>query len=400
MVDYTAEAALRDAASVWLPSYPRRVTRRQRWVYTPEGAVEHLLTVDGLDAGYVSVYAFPDTIHPKDGGIPAIDTVFMDFDLPGNSLYGRPDSPDEVNLVAWYESLAPLLDALGKVVESLREWGVLKHFRFVLSGHKGVHVYADAEQVSRSLGSPQQYANGVEAYVTGLIEKIESAAGIDLSPWLDVSSADLARLTRLPNTTHDTATRLFGEPRYCVAIDPEELIGMTPGDYARLTRSRRPIPESARRAPSAQMTRKLATLIEESSGDKNEQWSLRTTAFEADESMAFSGRLDSLMSRLSATPCMLAYRDRPDAFEHGAESHFMEFAIMQEMALHKTPVDLVVEFFRPIPGFDELYTRLQYQKVVNQQYAASVSAWKLREKAKTFWCPDFCVHCAAAENIT
>lgn len=390
MMELTEESKkflLRDAVGEWCPSFPRRVTQSQVWVSDSQQAVEALYHTTG--PGFTSVNCYPEGM-PNAGHVPRIESVFFDFDVPSDGLYGRPESSGEANPVSWAMDLQPLLDAVSDIVRALEKHEIIEYWRFALSGHKGVHFFIDFDALPTDMGDPHQYRAGIDRYVTELIALMEDEIGYSLSKWFDVDSSDLARLTRVPNTLHPSATRLFAESRYCVAVTPDELTDMTPGEYARLTRSPRLIPAEARRTESTNARRLLTQFIAEASPRHRGAGSYvsPTTVTEydrnANEHIQLTDSSPSIQSILMRLPELWFWRERQDAFLHGAESHFFEFAVIQEMVSQNVPRETMLEYFRPIPGYDETFTRDRIATVISAGYQNRVSYKKLADTCPAF----------------
>lgn len=384
------EIALRDSISVWCPTYPRRVSLHQVWAKEDESVLDAIGAANGVAPGYISVYSFPRG-HTKNGAVPHIDTLFFDWDIPQSGKYGRPSGPDEADLLSWYADMKPLLSVLSDVAELLIELGHDKYARFALSGHKGVHLFLDFVALRHDLGSIHQYKKGMVAFVADYVERLEAELGYSVDTYLDVDSSDLGRLTRLPNTIHEEATRNFGEPRYCVPVTAEEVVGLTPGEYIRLTQSPRLVPEASRRVTSSVMSTRLSAYIDRASSnvEVNRSFSSyrRTTEEydrDADTDLSLIGPTRSVQQILSRKPGMWEFRTRSDAFDHGAQSHYFEFAVILEMILHRVPVNLILRYFEDIPRYDEQFTRNRISEIISVGYEFPVSLRKLRTNAPEF----------------
>jgi len=171
---------------------------------------------------YVSVYGFPNG-HPKDGHVPAIDTLFIDFDIPASGSY-RSNNP---NIDAWKRDMSALLTRVRAVCKMLLREGRAKNFRAALSGHKGVHLYLDFPAIETADDTLGQAKVGLGQYSQRLLEYLQHETRMDLEDWIDVDSRDMARLCRLPNTIHSGAASAFNEDRYCVPVSISELSQIT-----------------------------------------------------------------------------------------------------------------------------------------------------------------------------
>ncbi|QCC48123.1 hypothetical protein DV707_10870 [Halobellus limi] len=341
------------------------------------------------------MYSFPRG-HTKSEEIPHIDTLFFDWDIPSDGAYGRPSGPEDADLLAWYADMKPLLAILSDVAEALIAAGKEQYVRFSLSGHKGVHMFLDFPPLRPDLGSQDDYKMGLRTFVSEYIEDLETVLGYSVDEYLDVDSSDLGRLTRLPNTVHEKATRNFGESRYCVAVSPEELVGLTPGEYIRLTQSPRPLPDEALRVPSSTTSTRLSACVDQAAERSSASVGARTFVFErapttlseyernADESITFHGVTNSVEQILSRRPGMWEYRERKDAFDHGDQSHFFEFAVIIELVLHRVPVDLILRYFEGIPRYDKQFTRSRIAEILAWGADYPVSLRKLKSRSPEF----------------
>lgn len=359
----TAEIA--SAIAVWCPSYPRRVTAHQHWATSPLEVGKRIKAVDGTDvAPFVSVYSFPNG-HTQEGGVPAIDTLFIDFDIPSGGEY-RSTNPDPQ---AWYRDMSALLTRVREVCRLLVREGLDHHYRAALSGHKGVHLYLDFPTIDPDEGTPGQFKNGMKQYADELISYLESQTYLDLEAWVDVDSSDLARLCRLPNTRHSGASVAFDEDRYCVPVSIRELANITPNEYAKLTRSPRPVPKECRRNPSHRAHDVLTQYIRDATGghyrgaSRFDPKALERYEGEQNEDLT----LEDVPFLMSRKPCIGAFRERADMFAHGAASHAMELNVIAHLVEERVPIDVIVEFFSDAPEFNEEFTRHQIEKVIAHQ---------------------------------
>jgi hypothetical protein len=388
--------ALRSTIPVWCPSFPRRATQHQEWVLDEDVLFSALAGETGERPGYVSVYAFPGG-HPRDGGVPRIDTVFFDFDIPGNSMYGRPSTPEDVNELMWTAEMNRLLSMISKVATELLDAGFAQHFRASLSGHKGVHLFIDFEPIDLSFGpTPYQVQRGLAEYVEGLVDVFRGAAGSDVDEFLDVDSTDLARLTRCPNTIHDAATRLFEEPRFCVPVSIEELVDMDAEEYRRLTSAPRLPPMDARN-PSERAADVLTRYVWMAPGGPTHtgvgtnQHRSRSEALRhyrenvADPAITLEeGYMTVKDHLLQKKPCMWWFRDRDDCWDHSNQSHYFKIAIINELTLMGAPLEVIHEFFTATPNYDERLTESEIGAVLSMNYHRPTGMKKLRQNSPVF----------------
>lgn len=360
---------IRNAAEVWCPegSYPRRVTRHQESKPTVSTLV-NALSARVHDNGFVSVYGFPKG-HSSQGNIPQVDTLMLDFDIPGNQYDSDGDFTD------WSAEMRELLSRVRLVVQHFLDEGKASHWRFSLSGHKGVHMYLDFPKISRIHGSLGEFKSGLGAFTSGLIEYLEEAIDIELEPWLDVDSSDMGRLTRLPNTKHPKASAVFNSQKFCVPVTPTELHNLTVTDYWALTSSRRDVPDSVSRDESERAHLAIVKQIQNAEKRKDTEYDSTYNPEKIEEYKANAkegyNSLENLWLFLEDRPCIKAYHDRDgDQFEYGNSSHIMELFVIAKLINMRVPHDLIVEFFATMGAseFDEAKTRDQINQLIARDY--------------------------------
>lgn len=365
-----------EASKVWCPDFPRQASNAHS-TQGPVGNRGELVTSlesagGGGKQGYVSTYSFPRG-HTDEGNLPEINCIFIDFDIPGDAEY-RGDGPYAGTLESWSRDMSALLVRSKMVARALIDAEIGKHWRWSLSGHKGIHGYLDFPTLSPDEGSFRQFKNGLAAYSEGLVEQLNQASGgVDIEPWLDVDSSDLARLTRHPNTRYHGVDH-GASNRWCVPLSTRELASLDdPNDYLTLTSGPREVPENCERNPSENAGRTVAQYIRNASGSKMRAGSGSTVYSRAavenykDESNE-KIEIGDLKFLTANKPCIWAFRERDDAFDHGSASRTMEIGVIKELMNKNVPVDVMIEFFEGIPGFEEDYTRDLVLDVVGRQY--------------------------------
>lgn len=379
---------LREALSVWCPTYPRRCSGRMRngrgWGQTKAYSADHIIRnineIRGDGPGYVSVYSFPHG-HTSESGenVPLIDTLMFDLDFEGAK---------DSSVADWKRDMSALLVRTRMVAQVLIDAGLAKHWRASLSGHKGIHLYLDFPALDDDTGTAAQFRNGLDKYTDDLVDTLQQETGLsDLDEYIDVvSGKDFARLTRLPNTVHEGATGRFGETRFCVPVSIEELAEIKTDDYVDLTRKPRKVPEQCRRNESKRtqevLTKEirlakdgvLAANYSGSSFDPGKVDSYEEIANDA---------MDLKRLEIHMRPCSWKFRERDDMFAHGHESHIMEINCIAEMVDLKTPIDVMVEFFDVNDDFSESYTRGKIKEIIAYQYSPFTHD-TLSEKAGAF----------------
>lgn len=353
----------------WAPTYPRKVNKLQQDAQNRDNIIDRLLTAEGAQRNepFVSVYSFPDG-HTKDDAVPRIDTLFIDFDFEGGDY-----TPGSGNVDAWRRDLSHLLVRARMVAEEILELET-DHWRAALSGHKGIHLFHDFEALDRTLGSREQYIAGINEYANDLIEKLADETGLSsLHDYVDVTSSDLARLCRVPNTIHGGATASFNEARFCVPVSIEELASLSVDEYESLTQAPRASPYNTRH-PNAEAADVIENYVETA-----------TASIEHD----ISGSSDIDYSRVneyreksndditpsdipfvtSDRPCVWTFFERPDKWDYGTQSHIMELYVIRELIEKRVPIDVIKRAFKTMPGdYDENYTESRIEEIIARNY--------------------------------
>lgn len=387
---------LKQAIAVWCSTYPRRVTIQQVYAMNDDEVLEAIQQVNGESPGYVSVYGFPYG-HPKRQKVPAIDTMFIDFDIPRNGLYRGENIG---NRAAWEHDMTALLRRIRAVAKSLIALDKEHYWRGALSGHKGVHLYLDFEPIDPMNGTFDQFKHGLGSFAESMLSELERQTGLDLEPWADVTSADLARLTRLPNTIHEAATAAFREERYCVPVSIEELSRITPQRYAELTSEPRLVPAAALRCPSQKASEVLTQYVRHSTTRQVMRGGVRKSRIslkDYDEHANHDIELEDLPFIFKWKKCLWYFRERDDLWDHGIESHLMELAAITELVNHNVPVGVIEEFLNVNDDYDEHFTRDQIRKAV-QYDLHPFHHETIEESCPTFMDPR-CPMCAGSPSV-
>ncbi len=322
---------------------------------------------DPDNPAFVSVYGFPNG-HPKNGHVPAIDTLFIDFDIPSSGTY-RSTNP---SIEAWKRDMSGLLTRVRAVCKMLVREGRDESFRAALSGHKGVHLYLDFPEIQIDDDTLGQAKVGIGQYSKRLLEYLQEETMMDLENWIDVDSRDMARLCRLPNTIHPGATKAFGEDRYCVPVSIKELASITPNQYINLSRSPRNVPPSCRRSPSVEAGNVITQYIRDASTTRRSsgEHTYDPQAVEKYEKTVNDNiDLSDLDFLSSSKPCISAFRDREDMFNHGSASHAMELNVIAFLTSRNVPIPVILEYFDVVPDYDEDETLAQISTVLKRDYS-------------------------------
>jgi hypothetical protein len=369
------EKALWKASGVFAPDYPRQSSD----AYTIQDSRESRgdfcdaldSTIHGEMPGYYSVYSFPRG-HSRDGNIPKVDCIFIDLDVPGDDYQPNEDKPGyDVSFEAWKRSMSALLARARMIAQAIIDGGEEQHFRVTLSGHKGLHLYLDFPTVEPSNGDFGQFKNGLKSYGEQVMSWLDSTAGgVNIDPWVDVDASDLGRLARHPNTVHHNAA-YDNRTRWCVPITVEELAGLKVEDYLEFTKAPR-WPDGYSRTPSESAGDKVVQEIRNASSSQTSTGAGSTFDYavieQYDEEANDDIELSDIGFLTANKPCITAFQNREDAFDHGNASHTMEISIIANFVEMGVPRDVMHEFFAQIPGYREDYTDAQIDKIIGREY--------------------------------
>jgi len=382
----------------WSPDFPRRATYgkgpKQKTVHSRVQLIDYLSqSAEGASPGYLSAYSFPRG-HSQDSEIPKIDTLFFDLDIPKGEGEYDPQSGGE--LANWRRDMSKLLVRARMVAKVIIEGGLSEHIRVAYSGHKGIHLYVDFPPLDPELGPLQQYKNGLSRYAEELIDFFADEAGIEIQRWLDVTSHDMGRLVRMPNTPHHGAKHVDWTP-YCVAGSVEELREMDPDTYLEVTHGPREVPEEARRNPSERAAEVLTEHVKEASSSSAKSSPGESSYRNEDVIEAYreqsndkitADTVENLLVRNK--PCINKWVNRDDAYDHGSASREMEINVIKELAKHEVPIDVMVEYFSDIPRFDEDYFRSIIKDVIARYHPSAFVCRNITNSAPQFCCGDSC----------
>jgi len=389
---------LYEASMAWSPAFPRQATygdgAKQHRVNSRVELIDSLcLSAKGKSPGYQSVYSFPRG-HSKEESIPEIDTIFFDLDIPSGEGEYNPRSGG--NTENWRRDMSKLLVRARMVAQAILDSGNENHWRVAYSGHKGIHLYIDFPSLGPDLGPLQQYKNGISNYADELVDILADEAGIEIHHWVDVDSHDLGRLSRMPNTPHHGAKHVDWTP-YCVAGSVQELRKMKPDDYLRVTRNPRKLPEEARRDPSELAGEVLTEKIKEASDEKSAPKPGGSKHRDEDALDAYRNSSNENIDAetvenllVKNKPCINAWVNRDDAYDHGNQSREMEINVIKELAKHEVPIDVMVEYFSDIPRNDEEYTRSLIKDVIARYHPSSFVCRNVVNGAPTFCLQNEC----------
>lgn len=359
--------------------------------------------------GYYSVYSFPRG-HSQQGNIPKVDCIFIDLDVDGNDYV---PTHGKTGFDAWRRDMSALLARARMIASAILDQGMEAHFRATLSGHKGLHLYLDFPTISTANGDFQQFKNGLKQYSGDVMEWLDSAAGgVNIDPWVDVDASDLGRLARHPNTINHGAA--YDETtRWCVPITISELSELKVEDYLELTEGPRWI-DGYQRTPSESAGNKVVQAIRNASGARKSRSSSNSTLnkklvdyydrklddkWYGDDLSELSQNQRDLIDDLDPEnsdieledipfltankPCISAFRDGNDSFNHGNASHLMEMSVIARLVDLSVPREVIHDFLSEIPGYEEGYTDEQIDKVIGRDYG-EFNCSKIANRAPMF----------------
>lgn len=385
-----------DALQTWAPEYPRRVGRKQTWTRDDASTIRALLAAEDDDGNkpFISTYSFPRG-HTKDDGIPTINTLFIDFDFDeGDYVRGSG------NREAWRRDMSKLLVRARKVASVIEDSNRAHGWRASLSGHKGIHLFVDFPALSSELGEFSDYVAGLNDYATSLVDDFAEETGLDsLRKYVDVTSSDLGRLCRVPNTIHGGATESFGETRFCVPITLNELSHLTPERYEELTREpqevpwldREPIGDVGEIIAQHVQTANPTPSYKTSSGSSVVDWS---RVAEYKEKSNDDLTLDDVRLLTSDMPCVWEFHKREDKYDYGNQSHEMETHCIAKLLDGNFPIDVIKAFLSTSPKYDERYTEERIEELIARDFNP-YSTEKLLQRAPEFCGYDWCKRCQA-----
>lgn len=363
------EKALWRASGVFAPDYPRQssdgATIQQERTDRPAFVSALNETIHNGMPGYYSVYSFPRG-HSTDGNIPNVDCIFIDLDISDD----YDPKVGDTSFSAWRRDMSALLARVRMIASSIIDAGKADYIRASLSGHKGLHLYLDFPTISPNNGTFQQFKNGLSDYGDEVMNWLDdTAGGVNIEQWVDVDASDLGRLARHPNTINFGA-KYDDQTRWCVPVTIEELADLTVESYLELTRSPR-WPDGYSRTPSTTAGNKVVQAIRTATSSQSTSKSSKSSYdrqavenYDPEENIEFAD-LDFLTAN---KPCIKAFRERDDAFDHSSSSHEMELNIIARFVEMGVPREVIHEYFEKIPNYDEEITNRQINKVIGRGY--------------------------------
>lgn len=388
------DKALWQASTVFAPSFPRQ-SSSQHTIQASRSSRSNFCSalssaMSNEMPGYYSVYSFPRG-HSRDGYIPSVDCIFIDLDVEGGDYDPKNGDTD---FDAWRRDISSLLTRARMIAETILDHDEEQHFRVVLSGHKGLHIYLDFPTVSAQNGTFQQFKNGLKEYGDTVMSWLDSAAGgISISRWVDVDASDLGRLARHPNTIHHSAA-YDDTTRWAVPVTMKELADLYVEDYLEYTDGPR-LPDGYSRTPSDSAGQKVVQSIRTAPMEKSKTSRTAGSTFDPvaindyDDEAKDEMEVEDIEFLTANYPCIKAWANRDDAFGHGNASHIMEVNVIGKLVEMGTPREVIHEFLEDIPGYRKSYTDDQINKIIGRGYS-SFNCVTIADKAGQFCFGDDC----------
>jgi hypothetical protein len=352
----------------WSPDFPRRFGPLQVWV---DGYLKLLKCIDdslhtARDA-FISVYAFPERLHPKEGGNPPISTVFIDLDLESpefSDLRNRWEHGDSTvvdQLLVLRKTLLTEVVGQAKALASyLKKQGIQP--RILLSGFKGVHVFIDFPCV-------QFWSLEVAKYVIRkFLDEIKAqVSDVNFDPTV---VGDVSRLCRIPNTVNSKASKLLGRGQYAVPLSVEEFMRLTPEDYDTLCSTPRYAQEP--RMESHEVLVMLTRITDDMDLDE--------VAFTPKDSVKDPERLEAYerestkeiladedFEELQIRPCFKRVRREMISLD-GTGGHLMRIGAVMELANQGLSIHSMVRWFNFCADYNSELTETNTKSLISAGY--------------------------------
>jgi len=360
--------------SCWAPDFPRRFgAPEQVWVDNHASLTSFIESClgHGRDA-FISVYAFPEHLHPKEGGNPEVSTVFIDLDIESPELsdlrtrweHGDKSVVDQL-LVLRMTLLKEVLKQAKALVSYLVRQSIQP--RILLSGFKGVHIFIDFPSVQFS-------SLGVAKYIiTKFLDEVKTHIAKDTDAYVAFDASvigDLSRLCRIPNTANIKATKLLGRTQYAVPIAVEELMGLTPDGYDKLCSSPCYIPVV--RKESHEVLVMLTRITEDMDLDEvavTPRGSIKDPdRLEAYERECIREILtDEDFEDLNIRPCFKRVRREKISLD-GPGGHLMRIGAVMELAAQGLSIPSIVRWFDFCLDYDPAITETAVRGLISRGY--------------------------------
>lgn len=367
----------------WTPDFPRRFgSPDQSWVDNATDLLQIAIQSNKVKSDcFVSVYAFPDHKHPKDGGNPPISTIFIDLDIESNELTKlkkRWENEDDSNCLEELKSLrlsllAEVLKQAKAVVDYLRTLEIEP--RILLSAGKGLHIFLDFQRIQFS--SPKVAKDIIKQFLEQIAKGASKKSGYKIV--FDPSViGDLSRLCRIPNTPNSKATKLLGHDTYAVPITAEELAILTPTYYDTLCSSTRYL--QIERRESLVVLEMLTKISKEIDFADDDTTQLRRPTLTPKASVRNSRKIDEYerectreiladddFDELDIRPCFKKVHSERISL-NGGEGHMMRIGAVMELAGKGLSIPSIVRWFGFCADYDELITEKAVIDLISRGY--------------------------------
>lgn len=359
----------------WAPDFPRRFgDPNQVWVNNNVDLLQ--LIAKSIDTGhdaFISVYAFPEHLHPKEGGNPPVSTIFIDLDLESpefSDLRNRWEHGDETVidqlLVLRMNLLKEVLKQAKALVNHLVKIGLPS--RILLSGFKGIHIFIDFPTVQFS--SIEIAKHIIAKFLEDIKTKAYRDTGINVI--FDASViGDLSRLCRIPNTTNIKVTKLLGHHQYAVPITVDDLMSLTPEGYDGLCSS--PSTTLMTRKESSEALVALTKITEDMDLDEvaitpknfvKDPERLENYEHECNREILADEDYDDLNIR----PCFKKVHREKISLD-GSGGHLMRIGAVMELARQELSIPSMVRWFDFCSDYDLTTTETAVKSIISRGYA-------------------------------
>jgi len=358
----------------WSPDLPRRFgAPEQVWVDSYAEVLQFVTnSLQTSRDAFISVYAFPEHLHPSEGGNPPISTIFIDLDLESQKFSDLRNRWEHGDTAVVNQLLALRMTLLTEVLKQakafvnyLMKQGIQP--RILLSGFKGVHIFVDFPSVQfSSLGVAKHI-------ITKFLDEVKAhvAKDTDIHVAFDTSViGDLSRLCRIPNTTNIKATKLLDRTQYAVPIAVEELMGLTPDGYDKLCSSPRYIPVVRRESHEVlvMLTRitedmDLDEVVVTPRGSVKDPERIEVYERECTKEIL----TDEDFEDLNIRPCFKRVRRERVSLD-GPGGHLMRIGAVMELAIQELSVPSIVRWFNFCLDYDPAITEAAVQSIISRGY--------------------------------
>lgn len=355
----------------WSPDFPRRFGALQVWVDDYASLLKFIADSQNRD-GFISVYSFPEHLHPKEGGNPPISTVFIDLDVESPELsdlrtcweHGDKTVVDQL-LVLRMTLLRDVLRQAKAFVSYLVKQSIQP--RILLSGFKGVHIFIDFPSVQFSSLEIAKYI--IRKFLDEV--KIQVAKETNIDVVFDTTViGDLSRLCRIPNTANIKATKLLGRSQYAVPVTVEELISLAPEEYDRVCSSPRFI--QVERRESHEVLVMLTRITEDMDLDEV-AITTKTSVKDIERVEAYERECtkeiltDEDYEELNIRPCFKRVRKEKISLD-GPGGHIMRIGAVMELAARGLSISSIVRWFDFCHDYDPAITEEAVKSLISRGY--------------------------------